>query len=88
MGAFRRVQTHPDYSHLTQVYITLFAIFLKTFFLSLTEFTNNDPVLLFKLHLGTEIVFCRLLQLTDGKDLNLKKLDQLFQVLMIGSQLP
>lgn len=83
MGAFRRVQTHPDCSHLTRVYITLFAIFLKTFFFSLTEFTNNDPVLLFKLHLGTEIVFCRLLQLTDGKDLNLKKRGQLFQVLML-----
>ena len=33
MGAFSRVQTHPEYFRQTQVYITLFAIFLKSFFL-------------------------------------------------------
>ena len=32
MGAFSRVQTHPEYSLQRQVYITLFAIFLKSFF--------------------------------------------------------
>ena len=32
MGAFSRV-IHPEYFRQTQVYITLFAIFLKSFFL-------------------------------------------------------
>ena len=70
MGTFSRVQTHPEYFRQTQVYITLFAIFLKSFFLFFFHWqnsANNDPVLLFKLHLRTEIVFCRLLQLTDGR---------------------
>ena len=70
MGAFSRVQTHPEYSHQTQVYITLFAIFLKSFcffFCHWQNSTNNDPVLLFQLHLGIEMIFCRLLQRTDGK---------------------
>ena len=71
MGAFSRVQTHPEYSHQTQVYITLFAIFFKSFsfFFYWQNSTNNDPVLLFKLHLCFMFLYIlrKLLMLAESR---------------------
>ena len=89
MGAFSRVQTHPEYSHQTQVCITLFAIFLKSFCFffvidripqMMIQFCYFNYIQALK---WFSVVCCNVRMARVDMDLNQKKLGQLFQVLML-----
>ena len=70
------------------IYVTLFAIFSKSFFSHQLNSKNNGPVLLFKTYLGIQTVFCRLLQRMARMDIDskLKTLAQPLQVLIYACQ--
>ena len=70
------------------LYVTLFAVFSKSFFSHQLNSKNNGPVLLYKTYLGIKTVFCRLLQRMARMDINskLKTLAQPLQVLIYACQ--